>query len=260
MVWYVWLLAVRKLVDLQTKWLDLHYPLRRRKRVVEHILGDGMFFLKLVLFCLQFDHGVSIKFEEALQIITEHMIEYHDKYSEFHIGQEEGQVTRSDLLIGKALDFFKDRNYQWNIVDLLIQITADSLGLDIFIFMNVDGHIKIIKQGGGSACKLIYLKYEGEHYDAVIKNIDMKVETEIINLINDDEPEPASESTDVDFGPDSQLSATTSTSRTSSPTPSESTIICETDEDFKRGQGKSFPTTSFNNMAVHKLWTDVHLV
>ena len=66
------------------------------------------------------------------------MIEYHDKYSEFHMGQEEGQVTRSYFLIGKALDFFKDRNYQWNIVDLLIQITADSLGLDIFLFMNVD--------------------------------------------------------------------------------------------------------------------------
>ena len=46
-----------------------------------------------------------------------------------------------------------------------------------------------MKQGGGSACKLIYLKYEGEHYDAVIKNIDMNVEPEIINLISDDEPE-----------------------------------------------------------------------
>ena len=87
------------------------------------------------------------------------------------------RVTDSDLLFSEAMDFFQDRQYTKDVVDLLVLITADALGIDILIHQNHNGHFKILKYSGGSMSKPVYLKFThnnrnpaGNHYDAVIKD------------------------------------------------------------------------------------------
>ena len=38
----------------------------------------------------------------------------------------------SDLLVTEAMDVFEDREFNRDVVDLLVQVTADALGLEIF--------------------------------------------------------------------------------------------------------------------------------
>ena len=55
--------------------------------------------------------------------------------------------------------FFDFGNFNVNIVDLLIQIAADALNLDIHIIQNSDGIVQILKVPGGNFTKKVYLKY-----------------------------------------------------------------------------------------------------
>ena len=85
------------------------------------------------------------------------------------------------------MDFFQDRQYTKDVVDLLVHVTADALGIDILIHQNHNGHLKILKYSGGPISKPVYLKLihndrnpASNHYDAIIKD-------EVICLDKEDE-------------------------------------------------------------------------
>ena len=42
--------------------------------------------------------------------------------------------TDSDVLVADFMDFFNDRNFDRNIVNLLAQVTANALGITVFIY------------------------------------------------------------------------------------------------------------------------------
>ena len=75
------------------------------------------------------------------------------------------------------MDFFQNRNYSNDVVDLLVTITEDALGLDLYIYKNNQGKIQVLKYSGGPISKPIYLKSTHNdlkpvenHYDAIIHN------------------------------------------------------------------------------------------
>ena len=108
------------------------------------------------------------------------MVENHKKYVSFHsiIQHEEPLVCDADLLIAEAMDFFQNRNYMENIVDLLIQVSADALGLGIYMYQKNDENVQVLKYSGGPVCKPVHAKFthnnihsQGNHYDAILKEI-----------------------------------------------------------------------------------------
>ena len=151
----------------------------RKTRKVHIIRRDGFCFIKAVLKCLKADHGVIVDYKEAIQIITEQLIDHHDKYVEYHttVQHNDPRVTDSDLLLSEAMDFFQDRQYTKDVVDLLVQFTTDALCIDILIHQNHNRHLKILKYSGGPISKPVYMKFTrndrnpaGNHYDAIIKD------------------------------------------------------------------------------------------
>ena len=162
-----------------TKWCNLPEYLRQRQRRIHIIRGDGFCFIKAVLKCLEADHGVIVDFKEAIQIITEQLLDHHDKYVEYHttVQHNDPRVTDSDLLLSEAMDFFQDRQYTKDVVDLLVQVTADMLRIEIYIYQNHNGNIKQLQYKGGPITKPVHLKFThndrnptGNHYDAIIKD------------------------------------------------------------------------------------------
>ena len=63
------------------------------------------------------------------------MIDHHDKYVEYHraLVHQDPNVSNSDLLVTEAIDIFKDREYNRDVINILVQICADALGLNIFM-------------------------------------------------------------------------------------------------------------------------------
>ena len=123
------------------------------------------------------------------------MTENHQDYVNFHVvpdmSSQDG-FTKSDMLLNDAVDFFQNRNYNKDIVDLLVTITADALGLDLYIYQNNQGKIQVLVYSGGTISKSVYLKFTHNdlnpvenHYDAIIKSqVIIENEDEIIQLKN----------------------------------------------------------------------------
>ena len=116
--------------------------------------------------------------DEARNCIIEELIENHQKYVQFHFKHDPDKIktflSNSDDLVNEVMDFFHTRNYNKDVVDLLVQVSADALGLDVHIFQNNKGKIQMLKYSGGLASKPVYLKFThndlhpvGNHYDAV---------------------------------------------------------------------------------------------
>ena len=166
-------------------WENLDKHLEQVQRYIKKIPGDGFCFIKSVLEGLQEDHKVVIDIEVAQHEILDHLIEQHRDYVAYHAEDEneENQQfcnsigTDSDVLVADFMDFFNDRNFDRNIVDLLAQVTANALGITVFIYEENRGHIEMLKYDGGPCSKNVYVKFQhsplsliGNHYDAVLQN------------------------------------------------------------------------------------------
>ena len=113
--------------------------------------------------------------EKLKTIIIAHLIENADKYVEWHKGS-------ADELVYDATQFFTDRDFDTDIVDVLILATADALNVQLFIYKrSIKGKIEILMHGSKTATCRIYLKFStaatkkhpnytgANHYDAVVR-------------------------------------------------------------------------------------------
>ena len=75
------------------------------------------------------------------QIITEHLIQNFEKYTDWHGGN-------ADQLVYEATEFFNDRNFTADIVDIIVQATGDALDICIKILRRSPaGNIQITETG-----------------------------------------------------------------------------------------------------------------
>ena len=110
------------------------------------------------------------------------------------------------------MDYFESRDFTRDIVDPIMQIAADALGLNIYIYQqNIlpnrqngtkESHTEIIKMSGGQLCKDVYLKFthnnfhpQGNHYELLLKTEERqwseKIHQDIIEIFGEhstDEP------------------------------------------------------------------------
>ena len=99
---------------------------------------------------------------------------------------ERQTLQNTDSFMSELMDFFESRDFTRGIVDLIMQIAADALGLNIYIYQeNIlpnrqngmeESHTEIIKMSGGQICKDVYLKFthnninpQGNHYEPLLK-------------------------------------------------------------------------------------------
>ena len=74
------------------------------------------------------------------------------------------------------MEFFSSKNYNMDVVDIVIQNCTGALALGISIYMNEGGHLKIVKYSGlGKMCKSVFLKFshdpmhpQASHYDTIV--------------------------------------------------------------------------------------------
>ena len=94
---------------------------------MNRIAGDGFCFLKAVIMSLYLDHRYVISFRRLKEKITEHLIENSEKYVNFH-------GCSADKLVFEATEFFNDGKFTRDVVDILVQATADALKLKMEIY------------------------------------------------------------------------------------------------------------------------------
>ena len=109
---------------------------------------------------LSHDHKITFEFNQVHQLILDHLCNENEKYFNFYTKRAAHSfVTTSDLMMEEVILFFDFGNFNVNVVNLLIQIAADDLNLDIYIIQDNEGIVHILKIPGGNFTKKVYLKY-----------------------------------------------------------------------------------------------------
>ena len=115
----------------------------------QHVKGDGFCFLFSVQEVLSKDHKISPELSYTRQVILDHLFQNTEKYLTFYTKiSQDALITLSDLLLEEIIKFFDYGNFNINVVDLLVQICADALSLEIYLFQNNDGDIQVLQIPG----------------------------------------------------------------------------------------------------------------
>ena len=139
---------------------------------------------------MQSDHNIILEKSEVQDLIIDQAIENSEQYSLYHLNKtlmERQTLQNTDSFMSELMDLFESRDFTRDIVDLIMQIAADALGLNIYIYQeNILPnrqiwygrimHTEIIKMPGGQPCKDVYLKFthnnihpQGNHYEPPLK-------------------------------------------------------------------------------------------
>ena len=143
---------------------------------VKGVEGDGYCFLNAVGKVLTTDYNEHIIVEKVMQTVMKYLCSNFDKYTKYHCQRKEDmEPTLADTLIADVIDFFSSHNFNMNVVDLLSQITADVMHLDIIIYQNNNGQIQLYHfTGDDNLTWTVRLKFtndnlhpQGNHYEAI---------------------------------------------------------------------------------------------
>ena len=95
----------------------------------------------------------------------------------------------------KVTDFYLGKSYTKNVVNSIVKLACDALGINIYIYENSDGQILRVRSMGGLACKDVFVKFThnsihnlGNHYDATLMkldfhNLDLLLNTAVSEII-----------------------------------------------------------------------------
>ena len=145
---------------------------------VEGVEGDGYCFLNAVVAVLSNIYGKAVSVEQCMQTIMKYLCSNFEKYTKYHCqGKEDIEPTIADTLIADVIDFFSSRNFDMNVVDLLSQITADVMELELYIYQNNNGQIQVIHfTRCDNVTRIVRLKFthdnlhpQGNHYEAIVR-------------------------------------------------------------------------------------------
>ena len=113
---------------------------------------DGFCFLSSIVEAVDQDHKIPISVPQARQLILDFLLHNYDKYVDLFLCQMnpcQPAVSMSDALLSKMVQFFDDGLFNRNVINLLVQIAADALNVNIFIFQDNSGEIQLLNYRSG---------------------------------------------------------------------------------------------------------------
>ena len=153
------------------------------------IQGDGFCFITSLVKAMKSEHNIILEKSEAQDLIIDQVIENYQQYSLYHYNKtltQKESLNNTDSFMSELINFFDSRDFTHDVVNLIIQIAADALGLNIYIYQeNIlqkeensteESHTEVIKMSGGQLCKDVYMKFihnninvQGNHHEPLLK-------------------------------------------------------------------------------------------
>ena len=147
--------------------------------VIQKIAGDGYCFLNSILARLKGDYNIVMTIDDLKKQIINYLLNNVQRYVNFHEEPKdlrESLATMRDVVLGDVMDFLKSRNYIQDRVDVLMQVVADCLRLNINVYQQNRSYIQIVQISGGHGSKEVNVKFtrnpqnaHQNHYDSIVK-------------------------------------------------------------------------------------------
>ena len=164
---------------------------------MNRVRGNGFCILGAVARSLLFDHSSYLASIGTIQErIIQHLIRRPDLYEGFPGGTPENLAT-------EAANFFEDRNFNRDLVDILVLAVADALNLRIKIIRESPcGHIQVLNIEGQNPQFVIHLMFSSHvspknpnyvganHYDAITRknNLASQLYCELEQIAEEEAP------------------------------------------------------------------------
>ena len=89
-------------------------------------------------------------------------------------GEKDMEPSMPDTLLLDIIDFFTNKNYNQNTIDVLMKIVADVLNIDLNIYQNNRGQIQVLNFAGDNSTCTVNVKFTHDnsitvvnHYNAI---------------------------------------------------------------------------------------------
>ena len=69
-------------------------------------------------------------------------------------------ITNADLFMEEIISFFNNHNYTQDVVDVLIKIAADALGINILMYQENQGNTELLELHGCQFSKTVFVKFQ----------------------------------------------------------------------------------------------------
>ena len=138
-------------------WANVDHIIAKMQRSRIPVPGDGFCFLPSIVEALDKDHKIPISVPQARQLILDILLHNYEKYVDFFSCQMnlcQPEVSMSDALLSEMVQFFDDGLFNRNVIDLIVQIAADALNVNIFIFQDNSGEIQVLNYSCGEFGKI----------------------------------------------------------------------------------------------------------
>ena len=130
---------------------------------MNRVRGNGFCILGAVARSLLFDHSYLASIGTIQERIIQHLIRRPDLYEGFPGGTPENLAT-------EAANFFEDRNFNRDLVDILVLAVADALNFRIKIIRESPcGHIQVLNIEGQNPQFVIHLMLSSQVFLIGIK-------------------------------------------------------------------------------------------
>ena len=143
------------------------------KSEVTDIPGNGYCFLGSVVKVLRTNYGDVVTQEQLTQHVMKFLCLNYEKYTMYHTqGEKDMEPTIVDTLLSDIIDFFANKNYNQNAIDVVMKIVADVLNIDLNIYQNNRGQIQVLNFAGDNSMRTVNVKFTHDNSNTVINHYD----------------------------------------------------------------------------------------
>ena len=129
---------------------------------------------------LQVEYNMDISIKNAKDLIQNQALEQNRKYINFHSVTKPKRyipkyITDADLFLEEIMEFFNNHDFTKDVVDVIIKIAADALGINVMVYQENQGITELLEVSGCQFGKRVFVKFwwddlnpQGNHYNPVI--------------------------------------------------------------------------------------------
>ena len=151
--------------DIDVPWSNIQQHLFNKSLAIMNVRGDGFCFLRALQYSMWGNHEMEFSLEELADKIMDHILENASRYRHF--------ANSEERMIRECLEFFCNKEYNTDSVDIIVQAAAAALYINLDIYMNRLDSVYVLKiRPVGSGSRIVPLLFKDSHLHPMLNHYD----------------------------------------------------------------------------------------
>ena len=145
-------------------WPEINSELHSIGHKEYSIPRSGFCLINSLVCILQVENNMDISIKNTKDLIQNQALEQHRKYINFNSVTKPKRyipkyITDADLFLEEIMEFFNNCDYTKDVVDVIIKIAADALGINVMVYQENQGITELLEVSGCQFGKRVFVKF-----------------------------------------------------------------------------------------------------